>query len=572
MMASGASSARMVPWWSTATRSTRSMTTSMWCSTMSTVHLWSRCMRRMTSDRPGTSARETPAIGSSRRITLGFIASRTAISNLRLSPWLRPPAASSRKPSSPTCARCSRAIAVARSSRRGKRSTERLPPSSRWAARRTFSSTLRPGNRLDVWKVRPRPALARWWMESWVMSRPARSTRPAVGRWMPEIMLNSVVLPAPLGPMTPIISPAGTAMLTSVRMVIPPTAKLRSVTLSAAEVGVMVGLPGWWPARGGRGPARGSGSAGLGRGDVLARHRGDQLGDPAALTLDEAGLVHRLDECVVRLADRVLTLGPLEGPALECADHRVDVLPAGLGDGVHDHLGGGEAVRGEQVGGAGGGLDVLDHRGVDRVVRGAGEVVVEEVDLLRGLAVGVEGGRVAQAGDDRDVVEHALLVERLPHGAGGGSGPGDEDHVRVRVEHLRRERGELGDVLGDHHRADLGARGPEDALDGHEVALAESVVLGQHEHLGAGDGDERAGRGDVLQGLATGAEGVVVDAGDRVRGSRAGDVEHLVLCRLLGQGQRHAGGRGAGHDLVALPDDVTGSGDRAVGRSEERRV
>ena len=43
---------------------------------------------------------------------------------------------------------------------------------------------------------------------SLVMSLPSRRTRPRVGGWRPVITLNSVVLPAPLGPMSPFTGPA----------------------------------------------------------------------------------------------------------------------------------------------------------------------------------------------------------------------------------------------------------------------------------------------------------------------------------------------------------------------------
>ena len=42
------------------------------------------------------------------------------------------------------------------------------------------------------------------------MSTPSKRTVPRCGRTVPEITLNSVVLPAPLGPTSPTISPAAT--------------------------------------------------------------------------------------------------------------------------------------------------------------------------------------------------------------------------------------------------------------------------------------------------------------------------------------------------------------------------
>ena len=68
---------------------------------------------------------------------------------------------------------------------------------------------------------------------------------------------------------------------------------------------------------------------------------------------------------------------------------------------------------------------------------------------------------------------------------------------------------ELGGVLGHEHALDGGALAAEHGLHGREVALAERVVLGEDDDLLArGVADERAGRGDVLVGLAAGAERV----------------------------------------------------------------
>ena len=47
-----------------------------------------------------------------------------------------------------------------------------------------------------------------------VMSSPQNTMRPEVGLICPRIALNSVVLPLPLGPITPMISPGATEKLT----------------------------------------------------------------------------------------------------------------------------------------------------------------------------------------------------------------------------------------------------------------------------------------------------------------------------------------------------------------------
>ena len=109
-----------------------------------------------------------------------------------------------------------------------------------------------------------------------------------------------------------------------------------------------------------------------------------------------------------------------------------------------------------------------------------------------------------------------------------------------------------------------GALGAEDGLDGSDVALAERVVLREDHDLLALGVDEGAGGGHVLQALAAGAEGVLVDALDGVSGGGTGDVEDLVLGCLLGELQRDAGDHGAADDLVALADQVLGRRDCLV--------
>ena len=43
------------------------------------------------------------------------------------------------------------------------------------------------------------------------MRRPSNTIRPLVGDMAPEIRLNSVVLPAPFGPISPVIAPSDTS-------------------------------------------------------------------------------------------------------------------------------------------------------------------------------------------------------------------------------------------------------------------------------------------------------------------------------------------------------------------------
>ena len=74
-----------------------------------------------------------------------------------------------------------------------------------------------------------------------VISTPSSSTLPLVGRSTPEIRLNSVVLPAPFGPITASISPRATSSPTPARMVAPPMSSPRSLVArigDALTVGV----------------------------------------------------------------------------------------------------------------------------------------------------------------------------------------------------------------------------------------------------------------------------------------------------------------------------------------------
>ena len=72
------------------------------------------------------------------------------------------------------------------------------------------------------------------------MSTPSITMRPAVGRATPEITLNSVVFPAPFGPITPTMLPGATSRSTSFRMVAPPICRPRPSISSADGTGVLM--------------------------------------------------------------------------------------------------------------------------------------------------------------------------------------------------------------------------------------------------------------------------------------------------------------------------------------------
>src|SRR5690242_5046387 len=66
------------------------------------------------------------------------------------------------------------------------------------------------------------------------MSAPRNRTRPAVGARNPVTRLNSVVLPAPFGPISPTISPSRTVNETPSTARSPPNARARPATSSTA--------------------------------------------------------------------------------------------------------------------------------------------------------------------------------------------------------------------------------------------------------------------------------------------------------------------------------------------------
>src|SRR5207247_5082671 len=76
--AAGVSQARSRPWYMTAMRSARPVTTTMWCSTIRTVLPSSAWTVRIRSTSSWTFSTETPAIGSSSRNTRGAPARRLA--------------------------------------------------------------------------------------------------------------------------------------------------------------------------------------------------------------------------------------------------------------------------------------------------------------------------------------------------------------------------------------------------------------------------------------------------------------------------------------------------------------
>jgi hypothetical protein len=69
----------------------------------------------------------------------------------------------------------------------------------------TFSNTDSSGNVATSWKVRTMPLATSRWAGEWVMSTPSKVTVPPVSGTKPLTAFMNVVLPAPFGPIRPMI-------------------------------------------------------------------------------------------------------------------------------------------------------------------------------------------------------------------------------------------------------------------------------------------------------------------------------------------------------------------------------
>src|SRR4051794_14477100 len=120
---------------------------------------------------------------------------------------------------------------------RADRSRSAVVPSLR------FSRTDRPPNTWRYSGTWAMPRCGRSAALTVARSRPSNEMRPAASGTTPEIALNKVVLPAPLGPTTAMNSPALTSMETSVSADRPPylTVALSSLSIGhplVAEIGL----------------------------------------------------------------------------------------------------------------------------------------------------------------------------------------------------------------------------------------------------------------------------------------------------------------------------------------------
>src|SRR5262249_27856712 len=136
-----------------------------------------------------------------------------------------PPATRVSRSARPTSARTSRPFRVA-------------SPNVRVRARaptRTFSKMGSPWNGFTIWKVRASPRWHTWRRLSPRVDTPSKRTSPTSVARNPEMRWNSVVLPAPFGPMSPTISPGATSKLTPETACSPPK-RLRTPTTSRSAM------------------------------------------------------------------------------------------------------------------------------------------------------------------------------------------------------------------------------------------------------------------------------------------------------------------------------------------------
>ena len=208
----------------------------------------------------------TPAVGSSRKTSWGS--------------WTRAQASWSRRCMPPDSRDDRRFRASVRSSqrsivrirrrRRGQSSPNRLATKSR------FSRTVRSSYRATSWGMNPIRSRVR--SRNAVGSSPSTRADPLVGRRLPVSRRSAVVLPAPLGPITPTSDPGSTARLTSSRATTSP--KVRPAPISAAtgstvgsSAGVLDRGPSTAGAATGTGRSVASGSAPAGGASSIATGR-----------------------------------------------------------------------------------------------------------------------------------------------------------------------------------------------------------------------------------------------------------------------------------------------------------
>src|SRR6185295_19893811 len=104
--------------------------------------------------------------------------------------------------------------------------------SPEFCATQRFCQTVSCPNKRMFWNVRAIPSDTRAWGGSSEMSAPRKNTRPSVSGNSPQIRLTIVLLPEPLGPIRPRISPCATVRSTLSTARTPPKCLVRPLRSS----------------------------------------------------------------------------------------------------------------------------------------------------------------------------------------------------------------------------------------------------------------------------------------------------------------------------------------------------
>src|SRR4051794_20589615 len=204
------------------------MTSSTSCST-SRIAMPSRARSMSRSPKASVSLVSRPEPGSSRRSSWGRVARARPSSTRRARPVGIESTGSSATDVSPTRSRISLVSALGSSFAFDQ-------PFRISAATMMFSRAVSDPNTSSRWNVRAmfnRARLCGFWS---VTSSSPMNTLPCVGVCSPVMTLNNVVLPAPSGPISPVIRPASAARLTLSRAKRPPKRTLTSSTRSTGKL------------------------------------------------------------------------------------------------------------------------------------------------------------------------------------------------------------------------------------------------------------------------------------------------------------------------------------------------
>src|ERR1700710_2794337 len=212
-------------------RSASANTASMSCSTSTMVTSLRNSCSSFTIR--ADSVTPNPAIGSSSNSNCGFVASATASSSSRCSPWLNSDTTTSARWSSPTLLSAACAASRRRLSLRALPQNRNECPSCACAASATLSQAVKSGSSEVIWNERARPSALRRNAGRCVISSPAKWMVPALGMSCPVNWLISVVLPAPFGPMMAGSSPRATSSERLSVATMPPNRRTRFSTRSS---------------------------------------------------------------------------------------------------------------------------------------------------------------------------------------------------------------------------------------------------------------------------------------------------------------------------------------------------